>query len=520
MSRTARIFRGLGAFYAGQFLVLLVGLWTTRFILERVGKADYGLWLIGQQILTYLALTEFGLLTLVPREIGKLTGQLGADPTGALQAYVNQTAHLLLWLMPVVGAAAATVWFFLPEQWEPLRTPLGVALVSFTMLFPLRLLPAALSGGQDWLFSSIAGTLGWLIGTGMSVGLLLAGLGLDSLAWGWLAGQATTTIACGLRLAAKFPHLLPRHLPALRWSAVRPHLGDAGWASLNSVAVVLFNATDLFLIGRLLGPEAVVPYACTLRLIQALGTYAQSAMQMSLPALAEARETETPERLRDICQSLLLCQLLATGAVVCVLLAVNGAFVAFWLQDPSLFGGPALNALLLLNLLLRHLNLSLAFSLFALGHNRLIPLVNIADGLVTVGLGILFLGLFGPVGAVLGSLAALVLIALPVNFFALGHSFDASPWRLLAALPDWLGRFALAAAGAAAAATLIPISGLGRGELLAVIIGVTLGFGLLYGILMLPVLRPTPLGRVVLPLVAQYTAWLPFRPRLQSDSER
>jgi O-antigen/teichoic acid export membrane protein len=517
MSRSARIFRGLGAFYTGQVVILLVGLWTTRFILERVGRADYGLWLIGQQVLMYLTLTEFGILTLVPREIGRLTGQHGDGPTAALQEYVNLTAHLLLWLVPVVGVAAGSVWLFLPEAWEPLRTPLGVVLAGYTLLFPLRLFPAALGGGQDWLFGSLASTAGWSIGTALSVCLLLAGFGLESLAWGWLAGQGTTLSACGVRLWVKFPHLIPHRLPALHWSAIRSHLGEAGWASLNSVAFVLFNATDIFLIGRFVGPEAVVPYACTLRLMQAMGNYAQAAMQMSLPALAQARETEPPDRLADICRSLMICQMLATGAVVCVLLAVNGAFVAFWLHDTTLFGGAALNALLLGNLLLRHLNMSLVFCLFALGHNRLIPLVNIADGLVTFGLSVLFIEFLGPVGAVLASLAALVLISLPVNLVALSRSFDASATRLLIAFRGWLIRFVLVSAGAAAAATLIPIGTMTRGELLAAIVGVSLGIVSSYGLLMLPVLRPTPLGRLVLPYVARWTSWLRFRPKFVNE---
>ena len=54
---------------------------------------------------TPLALTEFGLLSLVPREIGRLSGQGGDDPRPVLQDYVSRTACLVLWLMPLVAAA-------------------------------------------------------------------------------------------------------------------------------------------------------------------------------------------------------------------------------------------------------------------------------------------------------------------------------------------------------------------------------------------------------------------------------
>ena len=58
---------------------------------------------------------------------------------------------------------------------------------------------------------------------------------------------------------------------------------------MSQVAQVLVNGTDLLVIGALLGPEAIVPYACTGKLVTLLANQPQLFMQMALPALSELR---------------------------------------------------------------------------------------------------------------------------------------------------------------------------------------------------------------------------------------
>ena len=51
MSRTTRFLSGVGFGYAGQALVMVTALWLTPFYLGRIGQHDYGLWLMGGQII-------------------------------------------------------------------------------------------------------------------------------------------------------------------------------------------------------------------------------------------------------------------------------------------------------------------------------------------------------------------------------------------------------------------------------------------------------------------------------------
>ena len=67
MSRTKRFVRGVGLGYANQVLTTLVAFWLTPFLLHRIGQHDYGLWLVGTQLMFYLALLDLGIVALLPR---------------------------------------------------------------------------------------------------------------------------------------------------------------------------------------------------------------------------------------------------------------------------------------------------------------------------------------------------------------------------------------------------------------------------------------------------------------------
>src|SRR5262245_66322916 len=118
MSRTRRFLGGLGVGYASQAVLLLVGLWLTRFLLGRLGQHDYGLWLVGTQLLGYLMLTDLGVVALLPREVAYATGRSQGDSKadgGLLSELVGETSRLVYYQMPLVALIAVGFWWFLPH---------------------------------------------------------------------------------------------------------------------------------------------------------------------------------------------------------------------------------------------------------------------------------------------------------------------------------------------------------------------------------------------------------------------
>jgi len=150
-SRLRRFVGGLGLGYIHTIVTVIVGLWLTPYLLRHLGSHDYGLWLLGAQVLVYLSLMDLGIVQLVPRDVAIAAGRANGDPS-ELQAIVGQTARLVLWQVPPVALIGTLIAVFLPVEWAPLRWPLVIVIVAFVVSFPLRMFNAVLQGLQDLAF--------------------------------------------------------------------------------------------------------------------------------------------------------------------------------------------------------------------------------------------------------------------------------------------------------------------------------------------------------------------------------
>jgi O-antigen/teichoic acid export membrane protein len=507
MSRTRRFLGGAGFSYANQVLVTVAGLWLTPFLLARTGQHDYGLWLVGTQVLAYLMLMDFGIVALLPRETAFAMGRAGGSAlSDEIPLLVGQTLRLVLWQMPLVALASLAFWVLIPVEWEALRQPLLVVLLAFVLMFPLRVFQAVLYGLQDLEFLAKAQTCTWLLSTALTVALIFAGFGLYALAVGWAAMQMLTIPLMFLRLRRRFPEAMPKGLPRLPREEARMKLGNGFWVSINQVAVVLLAGTDVLIIGKLLGPAAVVPYACTGKPASVLSNQPQMLLQLAIPALSELRAGAEREHLARVCTALSQAMLLLSGAVVCVVLVVNRGFVGWWVGAGQ-FGGFGLTLLLLLVMLLRHWNLTVGIMLFAFGRERRLAVTGLLDGLVTVCSIVLLTKWFGLAGAALGSIIGVCMVSLPGNMMALAGTgvMPVSSW--LKSLAPLLWRLALlASASGLLARQFVPdtFPTLAAASILAAVV---------YAVFMLPVVWRDPLGIYVRPRVSPL--WIRFARALQ-----
>jgi O-antigen/teichoic acid export membrane protein len=499
MSRTRKFFGGLMLSYAYQGLLVVTGLWLTPFMLRHIGQHDYGLWLVGTQLLAYLTLTDFGVVALLPLETAYATGRGGGVETASdLPFIVGRTVRLVFYQLPIVMAIAAVMWFTIPAEWHALRGPLAVVLIGFVIAFPLRILHALLQGLQDLAFLGWLQMVGWTVTTAMTIFMVLQGWSLMALAVGWLLLQVLPTPISFYRLVKHFPTVLPRSLPPMVWKATLPLLGRGFWISVAQIAQALMSNTDLLIIGRLLGPAAVVPYSCTGKLANVLSNQAQILMQVATPGLCELKTGGSRQQLLSVLVAMTRGVLTFSGLVFCIVLLVNHWFVDWWVTGRQ-YGGFALTAGILFNVVVRHWTTTTSYSVFCFGYQRRISLTNLVDGLVTVCSCVGLTMLLGPVGAPLGSSAGACLISLPCNLWMMAKETDVSLAQLAnMMLRGWAWRFALVAAATVAVATRWSPKNLP--EAVVAVVSVTI----VYVLVMLPnVLRP-PLGNYITPVLASF----------------
>ena len=441
MSRTWRFLTSAFFTYVYQAALLVTGLWMAPFLLHRLGQHDYGVWLVGFQILSYLILLDFGVIAVVPREVAHLTGRARAlGTTPEISSLVADTARVVLYQIPVVLLAAAAIWMLVPASWQVYRGVLGLILIAFVVAFPLRIFAALLEGLQDFAYIGGMNLCALALGTTVTVVSVLKGYGLYALPLNWATMQGVIIAASMYRITRRFPETLPRRLPPIARSTLFRFLSRGFWVSLNQVAQPMLSSSDMMVVGKLGGATAVVPYNATGKLIGVLGNQPQVLMLSAIPGLSELKTGATREHTYRVTTALSLAVLLLCGAIVAVVLAVNQGFVSRWL-GPAQYSGITLTALVGTALLLRQWNLINQFSTFCFGHERRITITVFVDGLVTCAASIFFVWFLGPVGGPLGSILGVCLISLPLNLKALGQETGASRAALVKPLWPWFWRF-------------------------------------------------------------------------------
>ncbi|MGZ3460256.1 MAG: oligosaccharide flippase family protein, partial [Archangium sp.] len=385
---------------------------------------------------------------------------------------------------------------------------LGPTLLAFVLQYPLRLLPAVLEGLQDLAWQSGMQMLAFVLGTATTVGLVLHGEGMVALAWGWIVQQGLVSVLAGWRLGWRHRHHLPRRLPALAWPEVLHWLRRGAWISVDKLATLLVSGADLLLVGKVLGPEATVAYACTAKAVSILIHQPRMLVIAALPGLSQMRSGEPRERIVHVCASLTQATLLVSGLIATGVVAANGAFVSWWV-GPDKYLGLGVSALFVLNMVLRHVANATAIATFCFGDEKRIALTSLADGALAFVLGAAGLKLFGYVGAPLGTLVGLVLVSLPGHLRALARHAGTSVGQLLRPLVPWAWRTGV-------------VTGLGAGMALVWnprsfpgLLGVSAAAALLYLAVAGPVAFHGPLASYVWPrwnaVLSRLPVWLVAR---------
>ena len=445
MSRTQRFLGGLSYGYVTLIVPPLVGLWLTPFILQRLGQHDYGLWLVAAQIVMYLALLDLGVVALVPRETAYLTGRDGGEKLKeTLPALVSRTILIILAQVPIVAIAAAVSIALLPAEWQPVKWPLAIVLFVFVAAFPLRLFQAVLQGLQELKFLGRVQLVSWTISTSLLVLLLFTGARLYSLAASAAVTHLAPVAVAALYLRRHYPFAFPERLTLGDRSKAKAQVASSFWISLSQMASPLLNGTDLVIIAAVLGPQAVVPYACTGKLITVLANQPQLLTAAAAPALSEIKASGDRASLFRVSSTLMLASMVASGAVFAVILAVNHGFVVWWVGAEQ-WGGMTLTVLFLLNMLVRHLNSTIVYTLFCFGYARRTSLVAIVDGAVVIGLSLVLVPLIGSAGAPVALLASACIVALPVNVMTLVNEAGEGVAAFASIIARWGWRFAVVA---------------------------------------------------------------------------
>ncbi len=507
MSRTVRATIATLFGYARFGGAFAIGLALVPFTLHRVGATMYGYWLASGELMAYAALTEFGVLVTLPWLIAQADGRNDRNQIRELLTTGGGAA-----LLSAAGCLVISVilWFALPrllhlgpEQQSMVVGPVLVVALLGAVAHPLRVFGCVLNGLQDVRFNGTVDLIVLLLGPIITVVMLLQGYGLYALAFASGVPQALVGVANLLRVGSIAPDLL-RDWRRPKWSGIRRLFVEGSGAWLAGWGWRLISASDGLVLASLGRPTAVAALAFTNKLAQALTQMSWVPCDSGLAGLAHLAGEQQGPRVKQTIVVMVRVYLALAGAVACVILAVNPAFVRGWI-GLNFYAGS--NANLLIAILVVTMTFGHAISVVSsvLGQRVQIGSATFAAGLIHVALAFAIGMRLGIVG---------VLIAGVISHGVIFSSLAWRPFARATGMPEtalfddvirpWLFRMS----------PLVVLS-----LILQKLIGtpplpVTMGLGGIVGLAAVWHMRPLYLSfGPVRALYDRAFKWLPLRPR-------
>jgi O-antigen/teichoic acid export membrane protein len=443
VSRTRRA--GIAATFGYlQFgLALASGILVVPFVLARVGSEAYGVWLGLGELLAYSAMADLGVLGVLPWLVAEADGRGEREEKRALVsaglAAASMAAVVFAALALGLLAVAPRIAGVTAAQEAATLGPLMVLVAGMAAAYPVRVFHAVLIGLQDVTFIGTLGVASAALNVALLVGMLAGGYGLYALAAAATAPTLFAATASILRLRRIAPELLAGwRIPSRALLGRVTAQGIGGW--IGGLGWRMISATSNLVILAIAGPVAAVAYAMTARLGDVLMQMSWQVPDAGLVGLAQLKGEGRTERAAQIAVSILRLTLIGAGAVACIVLAFNPAFVALWVGAER-FAGLGTNALIAMGAIA----LSLAHALFStastLGARVQIGAASVVQGVVHLGAAVLLGRAFGLPGVAAAGVIGTLLVAYPAGVYYLGKVSGLSQadlWRR--ALAPWSAR--------------------------------------------------------------------------------
>ena len=409
--RAGRALRAVGTDYMQTVVAVICTLAVTPFMVNSLGSAAYGLWVVLGSVMAYLQLLELGQATALTKLIA------GSAAVGD-KAHINQLFAYSIRIYLLIAGIALSICFALSillPKWlagQPTLAPAGrFALLIIGLSIAIRLFMTSytsiLSGHQrlDIInLIQIWTTAATVIAT---VTFLWLNLGLIGAALGAAAGVTTGSLITLIAVHYLFPWLKAASAPA----SPREVLSTSVFYLLIGIGVQVIFYTDNIVIGTFLGVSSVTAYALAFQLIMiSIGLVTKignPAFPLFVELEALGRRSEMSETFVTVSRlAVSIASLLAVG-----LLSFGRDFIKLWIGSDNLVTAETFFIMVTMVFMMGVINPAAAI-LLAAGRHKTVVIVNAAEAVLNLSLSLLLVGPYGVTGVAAGTAVATALTSL------------------------------------------------------------------------------------------------------------
>lgn len=413
-------------FNVGGYVVsLLVAFLITPITIHTLGDTRYGAWALVAELIGYYGLLDLGIRGAVTYYVARHSALNQQEDIKEMlsSAFWFLSACGFIALLIGVGFTAGFPYLFKTEALDLAEVQQSLLIMTTLIAFslPMNAFSGALVGKQRFDVVSGVEIVNRII-TGLFTYIALkAGGGLVALALVQAAGRAIswgmTLAACRMILGGVFTRLL-----WLKKQRVRSLVTYGFQNALGNVALMVIYRLDIVVVAMFAGIDRVVFYSIASTLVLYASSLCSSISFVFTPRFTQLDS----QREDDTLQKLYLFGTRATGMVVTGMVAgilVFGKdFIKLWL-GASYVSGPLTDrsdiilTVLILASVPRMLQGISRQRLYGTGHVRFLMWLSIFEAIANLGLSILLVRHYGPLGVAFGTLLPLLvsqIVILPV----------------------------------------------------------------------------------------------------------
>lgn len=438
---------------------VLSAFYLTPVILTSLGREGYGTWSIIVSLIGYYGLLDIGISSAVTRYTAKYAA------SGELRS-LEKVAGTSLFLLTGLGAALIGLSFAASGPLagffglEGARRAEFVSLVGTVgiaagLSFPVKAYRSVLLAYERFVPHNVLRIVLTAARTVLTVAVLRRNAGIVGIGYVYLTVQAVELTAYGL--------MVSRVLPGLRFrisdfdrKTVRLLAGFGAAAFLVTVADQMRFNLDGFVIGRMIGLEAVAVYRIAAMIMRNLLSVLVAALAVLTPRFARLEGQGSRDALeRLFLKSLAVSSVMSFGAAAMVFSA-GGTFIRLWVGDG--FEGAVPVLLILASAYAVSMAQNPVISLvYALNRHRFYAALTAAEAVCNVALSVALAPRFGILGVAIGAAVPMLAARLVIQ-----------PYYMIRVVGirarSYLARIALPAAAAAIVIAAVWRTGLVTGR--------------------------------------------------------
>ena len=323
--------------YLSIAINILAGFIYTPWMIEKIGKGDYGLYTLANSLIT-LFLVDFGLGSAISRYIAKYRAERRQDK---IDNFLGIVYKLYLIIDAVILVALTVLFFFIdriyvkltPDELEKFKVVYLISASFAVINFPFVTLNGILNSYEEFIHLKLADVIYRVLLIAMTVVALLMGQGLYAL--------VTVHAIVGLIIIAYKLIVLKRCVDLkINWkysdrSLCKDIFGFSIWVTISTLAQrLVFNITPSIL-GAVANSAAIAVFGIVTTIEGYAYTFTTAINGMFMPRISRIYEQgHENEELMPLLMNVGKFQYALNGLIVAGFSVVGKAFINLWM-DPT-----------------------------------------------------------------------------------------------------------------------------------------------------------------------------------------